>query len=314
MDQPPPNITPVWLLSVVAAGLWMFLAVWGSAIARWRRGQPLLPYQPRRPVPWRGVDLLILLVVFLFGGEALGLLAEPILGPEAVEPPLAYDLDEASAAHATAKLVKQADPWVLVLCVISVGVVAPIVEEFLFRIVLQGWLEAAQRRLRPKMPTLGRLVPGAAGPILLTSLLFGRMHFRVGQPPMDTSFYVYQMIGTSVVGLLVLGAAIALLRFRAGATAADLGWVPKRLLHDVWLGLVAFAGLALPVYLLQVLLASLLTKSVAPDPIVLFVFAVALGVLAYRTHRVAPAIVVHMVLNLTSLTLLYVAARQGAVP
>jgi membrane protease YdiL (CAAX protease family) len=42
---------------------------------------------------------------------------------------------------------------------------------------------------------------------------------------------------------------------------------------------------------------------VAADPIALFVFALMLGVLYLRTHRIGPSIVAHMGLNLTSLML-----------
>lgn len=86
-------------------------------------------------------------------------LAEPLLGPEVTRKPTMYNVEKANAAHTIARLLSEGNPWALVLCGLSAVVVAPIVEEFLFRVLLQGWLEAAQRRLRPRMPTLRRLVP-----------------------------------------------------------------------------------------------------------------------------------------------------------
>ena len=94
-----------------------------------------------------------------------------------------------------------------------------------------------------------------------------------------------------------------------GATAADLGWVPEKFFADVRLGLLAFAGLAAPIYGLQILLINLLPKYLAPDPAVLFVFALALGTLYCRTHRAVPSIVLHMALNATSLTLALLTMR-----
>ena len=77
------------------------------------------------------------------------------------------------------QLIAEGNVWVFLLCVISAAVVAPISEEFLFRVLLQGWLEALEHRWRRQMPTLRRLIPRGTGPILLTSLLFARLHFRV---------------------------------------------------------------------------------------------------------------------------------------
>ena len=48
---------------------------------------------------------------------------------------------------------------------------------------------------------------------------------------------------------------------------------------------------------------SVLPEYIAPDPFPLFFFAVALGAVYYRTHRIVPVIVLHAVLNGTSLVL-----------
>jgi len=48
-----------------------------------------------------------------------------------------------------------------------------------------------------------------------------------------------------------------------------------------------------------------------PDPIPLFVLAVALGIIYHRTHRVLPCIVIHMLLNGCSLVVLWLAVHYG---
>jgi len=45
------------------------------------------------------------------------------------------------------------------------------------------------------------------------------------------------------------------------------------------------------------------------DPLTLFLFSLILGTLYYRTHRILPAIVLHMTLNFTSLTLAWLQLR-----
>jgi len=287
------------------------LVICSVAALRMRQGKQVLPYQPRRLVPWQGIDLLMVLAVY--GGTLAGVsfAAEVWLGPEFTRPPAIQDIDQTGAAHMVIRLLVRGDPWVLLLCGLSAAVAAPIVEEFLFRVLLQGWLESGQRRLRPAMPTLRRWVPGAVGPIILTSLLFGRVHFRVAGPMMHPRLVTFMLAGQGLAGLLTMVLVIGILRLRVGVTAADLGWVPKKLSADVRLGLLTFAALAAPIYAAQFTLATLvLPKYLAPDPFVLFFFALALGTLYYRTHRIVPSIVLHMALNTSSLLMAWYAFRQ----
>ena len=108
--------------------------------------------------------------------------------------------------------------------------------------------------------------------------------------------------------LLVLGLAIAVLRFAAGATAADLGWKPEKLRSDAKLGLLALlavdrsgAGASNRVEEL----VKWTGIDYAPDPIPLFLLALVFGVLYHRTHRIAPSLVLHMAFNATSIVLLF---------
>ena len=70
--------------------------------------------------------------------------------------------------------------WAVLLCVAAAVVVAPVVEEFLFRLLLQGWLEALERRLAEADADAAAAPAAGFGPVLLSSLLFAAMHFRVG--------------------------------------------------------------------------------------------------------------------------------------
>jgi len=303
MEHPPVQIVPLWLLVALAVGGWLCVVVWTEASARWRQGLAVVPYQPRRRVPWGGIDLLLVLAVYVMAQTGMVLLGEAYLGPEITRPPAIQNADQSSAAHLVARLLKEGDVWILLLCGFSAVVVAPIVEEFVFRVLLQGWLEALQRRWRRKMPTLGRLAPGAAGPILISSFLFARMHFRVETPMMNVHFLAYLLVTGAVASVLTMIFAIGLLRCRVEATGADLGWAPDRFLADVGLGLAAFLAIAAPIYLVQITLWLLLPKYLAPDPFALFLLALFLGALYWRTRRIVPAIVVHMSLNATSLAM-----------
>jgi hypothetical protein len=173
--------------------------------------------------------------------------------------------------------------------------------------LLQGWLEAAQRRRRRQLPQVPPLLPIGAGPIALTSLAFAYMHpFVRQQYPLD--YVVVMLVGQAVVNVLTMAVGIAWLRVRAGATARDLGWAPGHLASDVRLGLVAFAAVGVPIYAIQAGLTKLMPTGVAADPVSLFFFALVLGLLYYRTHRIVPSVVLHMSLNLTTFAMAWLAA------
>jgi membrane protease YdiL (CAAX protease family) len=285
-------------LAIVACGL-----VWGLAVNRWRQGRPAVPYQPRRPVPWHGIDLALVVLFYVAMQGGVLKLADVVLGPYAARTSAVYSPDQSTTEHVVGELMAGRDLWLLLLCVVSAVVAAPISEEFFFRILLQGWLEALQRRWRRQMPMLHRLISPGVVPILLTSLLFARMHFRVSGPPIRVPFLVFFLAGDAILRLVTVAFAVGWLRWRVRATPADLGWVPRKILGDAGLGLGAFAAVAAPIYALQIALHHWLPAYIAPDPLPLFFLALVLGALYYRTHRIVPLIVLHAVLNGTSLAL-----------
>ena len=74
--------------------------------------------------------------------------------------------------HPLAKLVsEQNGPALVALAALSAIVVAPLSEELLFRVVLQGWLERVLRRRRRPWRSAHRVLP-----ILISSALFAGMH------------------------------------------------------------------------------------------------------------------------------------------
>jgi membrane protease YdiL (CAAX protease family) len=292
-----------FLLPAACLAIAACITVWVAIAARWWVRRPLLPYQPRRQVPWQAVDLALVAAFNVVVLVVVAHLAVQVLGQEATKVPTMYDANQAGNEHMVARLLAEGNPWILVLCAFSVAIVAPVAEEFLFRVMLQGWLESLEHRWRRRLPTLRRIVPRAFGPIVLTAFLFARLHFRVDSAPLKTSFLLFTMLGESVASLLTVAFAMILLRWNTGATPADLGWVRRELSGDILRGLAAFAAVAAPIYAAQYYVSTLLPKNVAPDPFVLFFFALALGILYFRTHRIVPSIVLHASLNATTLVM-----------
>ena len=323
MNDPSQDSITLAALICFAAAISVSTLVWIAIGRKVLLGEPLVPYEGRRPVPWKTVDVLAIFGLY-FLPMFIGLACALILPPADDESANVSDLAQPSAAgtaqseeadtqHTIIDLLRQ-DGTVLtwMLCVVAAVVVAPVVEEFLFRLVLQGWLETVEHGRRGA--GMRPLIRGAK-PILVSSVLFAAVHFRQAEPAADPDHIrmaLWFQIGWS---LMIVGYAVAWLRCRGfDLTAADLGIDFRRVKSDIGLGLVAFLAVACPVYALQVVLQFLRKSfwpSMVPDPIPLFFLALVLGFLYYRTHRLLPAIVLHMAFNGAAL-LLWLLLSQSA--
>ncbi len=297
IQQPP---APAWVGAVLLLSFLGALVFWGVALARSRAKAPLLPREPRRRVPWHGSDLLVVLLAYVALSVVAMAVVEWSLGPELVEP---LPEEEAVRPHAILEAMATGGTPILVLCIVAAVVVAPVAEEFLFRVLLQGWLESVVQRWWPLLPPLRRVLPGASGPILVSATLFAAMHIRVAGPGRRAEYLVAQLLATAVIASLLVGFAVVWLRLRTGATAADFGVAPGKLAADVRLGLWSLAALLGPLYAINIAVYHALPKHIAPDPIPLLFLAVGLGVLYARTHRIVPCIVLHAALNAVSLSI-----------
>ncbi len=161
----------------------------------------------------------------------------------------------------------QPDAWMLSLTALSAIVVAPFCEEFLFRVLLQGWFESIdatwqRRRRKEDVRELPLPEPATAEPAPLP-VASGNPYARRRQAP-------------PLVAVVV-------------PDAADT-FVPK---PAVW-----------PILLSSVLFAlSHFGQGLAP--VTLFFLALLLGYLYQRTHRIWPSLVVHLLLNAGSIVILW---------
>jgi membrane protease YdiL (CAAX protease family) len=165
----------------------------------------------------------------------------------------------------------------LLLAVFSAVIVAPLAEEFLFRGVLQGWLEAATFRLaqRDEVP---------AAPIESPST-------EADAPPSDLAPTTYADAATTSNEANPYRSPHVERASLAGAESHA-----QRPLSGIerWLPIGVSSSLF-----------ALMHMGHGPDPIPLFVLAVILGYLYQQTHRLWPCIVLHMCLNSASLAILW---------
>ena len=94
--------------------------------------------------------------------------------------------------HPLAKLaMEQPSTGVLMLTTVSAVVVAPLFEEFMFRVLLQGWFEKWETLWRE---SAGKNIPGRTGllPNVIVSALFGLSH--LGHGPDPVALFVLSLI------------------------------------------------------------------------------------------------------------------------
>lgn len=111
--------------------------------------------------------------------------------------------------HPLVKLVhEEGSAGALLLTTIVAVIVAPLVEEFFFRVVLQGWLEKIQVERRERRGGSTSEPPGF-GPIIVAAAIFGLMHAGNGPDPIALFVlslflgYVYQRTHRIIAPLAV---------------------------------------------------------------------------------------------------------------
>jgi membrane protease YdiL (CAAX protease family) len=291
-------------VAILTALLAVSAAMWAGICLRWRRGKPIIPLARRRPVPWQAQDLLMIFVIGIFLVITASRVVHAWVAPEAAAQ---ADDEKSELAHPAEQMLRSGAPAAVAVAAVAAVVVAPLVEEFLFRVLLQGWLEAIWSRARRKHAEL-RAAPSSWVPIMLPAALFALIHARSSQPPHAPQYLLGLQIGQMIAELAALGLAILFLRFAVGATAADLGWKPAKLGADAQLGVLGLLAVIGPILTLQATLMALVKSTgidYAPDPVPLFFLALVFGVLYQRTHRIAPSLVLHMAFNATAVVLMF---------
>ena len=186
------------------------------------------------------------------------------------------------ATHPFIEMVLQnPQPVYLVPIVVAAVIVAPVVEEFMFRVFLQGWLE----RLCLRGPQTTGDPPGRAqgGPTTRSATGRGRRGRRAG-------LAAHAMARPTDCPVLTSRQTDGSAERRRPADSR--GGCP---------------------ILVSGLLFALAHAGQGPAPIPLFFLGLGLGYLYQRTHRVLPCIVVHFLVNTTAVVqlALYVAQQAG---
>jgi membrane protease YdiL (CAAX protease family) len=328
------------------------LGIWFVVMRRLRRGQPILAFEPRRPVPWQGVDLAFILLSFVIV-PALVLFA--FLGPSRAAhmaaKPGAPELTQKAPAENTPAEEKRAAADVS-----SEVFEADAVGKLLFSSIAIGWVVF---RVRANSKDLGfdfshigsDLVLGVGTflatilPVTLIQAFLEDTKIRPYDHPLITALkqhpnlWMFAVVGVSAVivaplveellfRVLIQGclemvetkrrillnaarsmAAAVSRRAAADSTmpadANDAAHLSREDNPDAAAELAAATGPSAWPIIVSSAVFALIHWGQGLAPIPLFPFALILGYVYQRTHRIWPSLIAHLLLNATSLVTLW---------
>ena len=193
------------------------------------------------------------------------------------------------------------DPKLLYVAVFAAVIVAPMAEEYFFRVILQGWLENVARVRRSDKSGNGIYRDPTR------DLLIGRSSYPDKQgTPNEAPRESAEHAGSGSVDLESLN---------AGALAGETAQSPSGATPDAELHAADPVDSGEPVVMedsspsrwpivASAAMFAIMHLGHGPAPIALFVLALGLGYLYQRTHRVLPCIVVHALVNTLTLVAL----------
>ena len=196
------------------------------------------------------------------------------------------------------------DPIVILVCFLTAVIVAPLTEEFMFRVVFQGGIEASLRR------EFGHSALAKRISILFTALFFAASHFRTPQEITPSSVdRMFQDMTAMVIGnLATMAVVIMVFRRLFHIRRSDIGlWDFRRIGRDALGALLLVLVIIFPIHIVNDSVGTLARSDWAAahglsasmgDPIPLLLFAMVIGTLYHRTRRFAPVFFLHAFFNL----------------
>ena len=239
-------------------------------------------------IPWTGFDVLLFFILWLVAQHALmHYVVSSQEQPQAVA-------EKNEHKHPIHQLLEQEKntPAVLFIAFLTVVIAAPLIEELLFRLFLQGWLEAklAQRQI-PYANVIA---------IVAVSYFFAIIH---GGPrnPLDTQTLLLQYTAVSMTSLLIFALGICYLMRIRGMSVVHCFIGPESFFRPRFLRNAGYCVLALTLILGLSGILNGIVPDTNTDPIPIFFLSLVLGMIYSRTRNLSYCILLHACLNLTSL-------------
>lgn len=295
------------------------LAWWGVILASPKVRKALWTRYRFSPLKWRFRDVLFLWLVFL-GGMSVSALFFPLpksglaesssqseMLPGQVEPQSHNEDDAAQHAHWVLVLIRADRSWqTWLLCLLATGILAPIVEEFLFRGLLQGWCHTLELQSRHRVVSARKMwskLPVGALSIAVVAVLFAMVHYRPAQIAPSPEAIKTMVARQAVAYLLFLMALLTVVMVVKPTQKLPLLFHRRWFLKDLTMGVGWFVATVTPLYFVQGILKLAIAEKSLADPFTMVFVGTILGTLFARTGRLTPSVVYHILLNVTSLSL-----------
>lgn len=239
-------------------------------------------------VHWKGLDVLLFLAIwFTAQHSVLGIVAGYVAAP--LQPPEpAATVDKTDHGHPVLQMLEQGknSPVVILVAFLTVVVATPLIEEFLFRLLFQGWLETQF---------------GASGTaIVVVSFCFAVLHGGNSKPLAEQMlFYVFAAM--TVTNLLIFSLGIIYLERVRNVKMTRCLFGSGRFFSPQFFTYAGCWLLTLIPIIGTAAFLDIICPNINTDPIPIFLFSLVLGILYRMTRNLAYCILLHACLNLTSL-------------
>jgi len=182
-------------------------------------------------------------------------------------------------------------PIMLLLSFLALVVITPLVEEFLFRMLFQGWLEAKLTRFK---------IPGARGFAIVTvSLCFAALHPGVSSGSCLSTLALFSFFVAIIIlylPIFIFG-LIYLARVR-GVRISNYLFGTEPFFRPGFFAGAGYCLLALLFYIGLFAILTLLCGGTHVKPFAIFFFSLALGTLYSKTQNLSYCVLLHACLNI----------------
>lgn len=286
-------VQQIAVIALLAASL----IVWTVILQRWLRGQPVIAYEPRDPIPWGVLDIFVTVCLFLASTQVVFALS----GGNAAESSRRIAASNSAASQSSAQVDGSRALWQQ----FAVGS-ATLIGSLLWMTLARRatWSDLGWQRghlVRDVRLGCGGFLAAAPPTFLLQGIL--------------TRWFPYRHLVTDTLGtepelktLLLAAAMVVLMAPLVEEYLFRLllqGWCER--LDDQWRIPAPLprtpAPRRWPVLVSSVMFA-LLHLGQGPAPVPLFVLALGMGYLYRQTHRQMPSLVMHGCFNATNIVMI----------
>jgi membrane protease YdiL (CAAX protease family) len=207
-------------------------------------------------------------------------------------------LSQKAAEHLLVQLLSQ-DKRLFTILLVFIGAVitTPLVEEFLYRGVLTGWLVDSANVHLAKLGLSAKKAKFISTEIaIICPALFFAMNHTGYKNDYSVDFLLVTIFVVTLANCITLVAGFFYLTQVRKFTYDQIGFRMDKFIFDVMVAVVVSICLIPPLLILTSVLRFMFPTLVI-DPFPLFIFAVMLGAIFLTTRRLLPCVIIHAILN-----------------